>query len=97
MADIKQNLPSGLVVFLVALPLCLGIASASGAPPLLALFWDYRRSSYWLLSNSHISVWSHAGLAAIVLAGISDLGSFELFLVAGIIAGIIQLILGFVG
>ena len=98
LTDIKQNLPSGLVVFLVALPLCLGIALASGAPPLSGIIAGIIGGLViGFLSNSHISVSGPAaGLAAIVLVGISDLGSFELFLVAGIIAGIIQLILGFV-
>ena len=97
-ADIKQNLPSGLVVFLVALPLCLGIALASGAPPLSGIISGIIGGLViGVLSNSNISVSGPAaGLAAIVLAGISDLGSFELFLVAGIIAGIIQLVLGFI-
>jgi MFS superfamily sulfate permease-like transporter len=97
-ADIKQNLPSGLVVFLVALPLCLGIALASGAPPLSGIISGIIGGLViGILSNSNISVSGPAaGLAAIVLAGISDLGSFELFLVAGIIAGIIQLVLGFI-
>jgi hypothetical protein len=63
----------------------------------LVLLRDYRRSSYWLFKQfTYFCFWPAAGLAAIVLVGISDLGSFELFLVAGIIAGIIQLILGFV-
>jgi MFS superfamily sulfate permease-like transporter len=97
-ADIKQNLPSGLVVFLVALPLCLGIALASGAPPLSGIISGIIGGIViGILSNSNVSVSGPAaGLAAIVLAGISDLGSFELFLVAGIIAGIIQLVLGFI-
>lgn len=96
-ADLKQNLPSGLVVFLVALPLCLGIALASGAPPLSGIIAGIVGGLViGFLSNSHISVSGPAaGLAAIVLAGIADLGSFELFLVAGIIAGLIQLVLGF--
>lgn len=96
-ADIKQNLPSGLVVFLVALPLCLGIALASGAPPLSGIIAGIIGGLViGFMSNSHISVSGPAaGLAAIVLAGITELGSFELFLVAGIIAGIIQLVLGF--
>lgn len=97
LADLKQNLPSGLVVFLVALPLCLGIAMASGAPPLSGVIAGIVGGLIiGTLSNSPISVSGPAaGLTAIVLAGITELGSFELFLVAGIISGIIQLILGF--
>lgn len=96
-ADFKQNLPSGIVVFLVALPLCLGIALASGAPPLSGIIAGIIGGIViGFMSNSHISVSGPAaGLAAIVLGAITELGSFELFLTAGLIAGIIQLILGF--
>lgn len=96
-ADLKQNLPSGLVVFLVALPLCLGIALASGAPPLSGIIAGIVGGIViGYVSNSHISVSGPAaGLAAIILVAINDLGSFELVLAAGIVAGIIQLTLGF--
>jgi len=95
---IKENLPSGLVVFLVALPLCLGIALASGAPPLSGIISGIVGGIIiGTISNSNISVSGPAaGLTAIVLKAITDLGAFELFLCAGMIAGIIQLILGFV-
>lgn len=95
---IKENFPSGLVVFLVALPLCLGIALASGAPPLSGIISGIVGGIVvGYLSNSNISVSGPAaGLTAIVLTAITDLGAFELFLCAGIIAGAIQLILGFV-
>lgn len=95
---IKENFPSGLVVFLVALPLCLGIALASGAPPLSGVIAGIIGGIViGFISNSHISVSGPAaGLAAIVLAAITDLGSFELFLCAGIVAGLIQLTLGFI-
>ncbi|GAA5093130.1 SulP family inorganic anion transporter [Chryseobacterium ginsengisoli] len=95
---IKENFPSGLVVFLVALPLCLGIALASGAPPLSGVIAGIVGGLVvGTLSNSNISVSGPAaGLTAIVLTAITDLGAFELFLCAGIIAGLIQLILGFV-
>jgi MFS superfamily sulfate permease-like transporter len=95
---IKENFPSGLVVFLVALPLCLGIALASGAPPLSGIIAGIVGGLVvGFLSNSNISVSGPAaGLTAIVLTAITDLGAFELFLCAGIIAGILQLILGFV-
>lgn len=94
----KVNFASGLVVFLVALPLCLGIALASGAPPLSGIISGIIGGIViGALSNSHLSVSGPAaGLSAIVLAGITSLGSFELFLCAGIIAGMVQLILGFV-
>jgi len=94
----KQNFASGLVVFLVALPLCLGIALASGAPPLSGIISGVIGGMIigWL-STSHISVAGPAaGLVAIVLDAITQLGSFELFLCAGIIAGVIQLILGII-
>ena len=96
-ADFKQNLPSGIVVFLVALPLCLGIALASGAPPLSGIIAGIIGGIViGFMSNSQISVSGPAaGLAAIVLGAITELGSLELFLTAGLIAGIIQLILGF--
>lgn len=95
---IQENLPSGLVVFLVALPLCLGIALASGAPPLSGVISGIVGGLViGFLSNSNISVSGPAaGLTAIVLTAITDLGAFELFLCAGIIAGLIQLILGFI-
>ncbi len=94
---IKENFPSGLVVFLVALPLCLGIALASGAPPLSGIIAGIIGGLViGYFSNSNISVSGPAaGLTAIVLTAITGLGSFELFLCAGLIAGILQLVLGF--
>jgi MFS superfamily sulfate permease-like transporter len=94
---LKSDLPSGLVVFLVALPLCLGIALASGAPLFSGIIAGIIGGLVvGFLSNSHVSVSGPAaGLAAIVLSSINTLGTFELFLVAVVLAGIIQLILGF--
>ncbi|NAW52022.1 SulP family inorganic anion transporter [Elizabethkingia argentiflava] len=96
-SDAKSNLASGLVVFLVALPLCLGIALASGATPLSGIISGIVGGIVvGFLSTSHISVTGPAaGLTAIILASITELGAFDLFLCAGIIAGITQLILGF--
>lgn len=95
---IKENFPSGLVVFLVALPLCLGIALASGAPPLSGIISGIIGGIVvGYISNSNISVSGPAaGLTAIVFSAITELGAFELFLCAGLIAGVIQLILGFI-
>ncbi len=95
---IKENFPSGLVVFLVALPLCLGIALASGAPPLSGIIAGIVGGLVvGSISNSNISVSGPAaGLTAIVLTAITELGTFEIFLCAGIIAGVLQLVLGFV-
>lgn len=101
-AELSQNFASGLVVFLVALPLCLGIALASGAPPLSGVIAGIIGGIVvGALSNSNISVSGPAaGLTAIVLTAITDLGgdlkAFELFLCAGLIAGILQLVLGFI-
>ncbi|RWW92207.1 SulP family inorganic anion transporter [Flavobacterium cerinum] len=96
-ANLKADFPSGLVVFLVALPLCLGIALASGAPPLSGIISGIIGGIVvgWL-SKSHISVSGPAaGLTAIVLTAITALGSFETFLLAVFLAGLFQLILGF--
>jgi len=97
-AELSQNFASGLVVFLVALPLCLGIALASGAPPLSGVIAGIIGGIVvGALSNSNISVSGPAaGLTAIVLTAITDLGAFELFLCAGLIAGILQLVIGFI-
>ncbi len=96
--SLKSDFPSGLVVFLVALPLCLGIALASGAPPLSGIIAGVIGGIViGGLSKSHISVSGPAaGLIAIVLTAISTLGSFEAFLLTVCLAGVIQLILGFV-
>lgn len=98
-----EDLRSGLVVFLVALPLCLGIALASSAKeipvPLLAgLFAGVIGGIVvGLVSNSRLSVSGPAaGLTLVVSSALVTLGSFNAFLVAVIMAGIIQLILGFV-
>lgn len=94
---IKSDLLSGMVVFLVALPLCLGIAVASGAPPFAGIICGIIAGIVvGSLSGSHVSVSGPAaGLIAIVLVAINDLG-YETFLVAVMIAGLFQLILGLV-
>ncbi len=94
----KSDIKAGLVVFLVALPLCLGIALASGAPLFSGIISGVVAGIVvGALSGSHLSVSGPAaGLTAIVLAAIATLGSFEAFLLAGVLAGVIQIILGFV-
>ncbi len=93
----KTDMLSGLVVFLVALPLCLGIAIASGAPPFAGVICGVIAGIVvGYLSGSNVSVSGPAaGLIAIVLVAITDLG-YEAFLAAVVIAGIIQLSLGLV-
>jgi carbonic anhydrase len=95
-SKLKSDLPAGIVVFLVALPLCLGIALASGAPLLSGIISGIIGGLVvGILSQSHTSVSGPAaGLAAVVLAAIATLGSFEAFLLASVIAGAIQLVLG---
>lgn len=97
-ANLKSDFASGLVVFLVALPLCLGIALASGAPLFAGIISGVVGGLVvGYLSQSHISVSGPAaGLTAIVLTAITDLGAFNAFLLAVLLAGIIQLILGFI-
>lgn len=97
-ANLKSDFASGLVVFLVALPLCLGIAMASGAPLFSGIISGVIGGIVvGYLSQSHISVSGPAaGLTAIVLTAITDLGSFDVFLSAVLIAGVIQLVLGFI-
>lgn len=97
-ANLKSDFASGLVVFLVALPLCLGIALASGAPLFSGIISGIIGGILvGYLSKSHISVSGPAaGLTAIVLTAITSLGDFKLFLLAVLIAGILQIILGFI-
>jgi MFS superfamily sulfate permease-like transporter len=97
-ANLKSDFSSGLVVFLVALPLCLGIALASGAPLFSGIISGVIGGIVvGYLSQSHLSVSGPAaGLTAIVLTAITDLGSFDTFLLAVLIAGFIQLALGFI-
>ena len=93
---IKGDWKSGIAVFLVALPLCLGIALASGAPLLAGLVAGIVGGTIVsLLSGSELSVSGPAaGLTIIVATAIIELGSFPGFLVAVIIAGVIQIALG---
>ena len=94
---LKDDLPAGLVVFLVALPLCLGIALASGAPLFAGIISGIVGGILVaFLSGSALSVSGPAaGLTVIVLNGITELGSYETFLFAVVLAGIIQLVLGY--
>ena len=97
-ANLKSDFASGLVVFLVALPLCLGIALASGAPLFSGIIAGVVGGIVvGYLSKSHISVSGPAaGLTAIVLTAITDLGAFNIFLTAVVLAGVMQLLLGFI-
>lgn len=94
---LKNDLPASIVVFFVALPLCLGIALASGAPLFSGLIAGIIGGIVvGALSGSQIGVSGPAaGLAAIVLTAIGTLGGYQNFLVAVVLGGIIQLIFGF--
>jgi MFS superfamily sulfate permease-like transporter len=92
LANLSKDIPASIVVFLVALPLCLGIALASGAPLFsgviagiiggLVVSWG---------SGSHLSVSGPAaGLTVIVFNAIETLGSFSGFLMSVVIGGVLQ-------
>lgn len=96
-ANLKNDIPAGIIVFFVAVPLCLGIALASGAPLFSGIIAGIVGGiMVGMLSGSPLGVSGPAaGLAVIVLNSIQQLGAFESFLLAVVIAGIIQVILGF--
>lgn len=95
-SNLKNDIPAGLVVALVALPLCLGIALASGAPAFSGIVAGIVGGLVvGMISGSQLSVSGPAaGLAVIVLNAIESLGAFESFLLAVFLAGAIQFILG---
>lgn len=94
-SNLKNDLPASIVVFLVALPLCLGIALASGAPFFSGIISGIIGGIViGSLSGSRLSVSGPAaGLAALVLAAITNIGDFRLFLCAVFIAGILQIVM----
>lgn len=96
--NLKKDFPASIVVFLVALPLCLGIALASGAPPFTGLIAGIVGGIVVAAcSGSQLSVSGPAaGLTVIVFGAITSLGNFQVFLLAVVLAGILQLILGLI-
>ena len=95
--DLKSDLPASVVVFFVAVPLCLGIALASGAPLFAGIIAGIVGGIVvGIASGSPLGVSGPAaGLAVIVFSSIAALGSWPVFLLAVVLAGIIQLIMGF--
>ena len=97
LSHLKSDLPASVVVFLVATPLCLGIALASGAPLFSGIIAGIVGGIVvGAISGSSLGVSGPAaGLAVIVLNAIATLGEWEVFLMAVVLSGVIQLILGF--
>lgn len=95
LSNLRDDIPAGIAVFLVAVPLCLGIAMASGAPLFSGLIAGIIGGILApLISHSALGVSGPAaGLAVIVLTAIQDLG-FETFLLALVIAGLFQVGMG---
>lgn len=93
----RTDLTAGIVVFLVALPLCLGIALASGAPLFAGIVTGVVGGVVvsWLSGSQLMVSGPAAGLTAIVFAAIAELGGYPAFLVAVVLAGLMQLALGF--
>jgi MFS superfamily sulfate permease-like transporter len=94
---LKHDIPAGIVVFLIALPLSLGIALASGVSLFAGLIAGTVGGLVlsWL-SGSQLSVSGPSmGLTAVIVSSIAALGSFPAFLLATVVAGVIQVILGF--
>jgi MFS superfamily sulfate permease-like transporter len=96
--NFRHDAPASIVVFLIALPLCLGIALASGAPLLSGVITGVIGGIVvGALTGSALSVSGPAaGLTVIVFTAIADLGSFDAFLLALVIAGVMQVGLGFI-
>ncbi|MCR6639341.1 MAG: SulP family inorganic anion transporter [Sporocytophaga sp.] len=96
LSDLKHDLPSGLVVFFIALPLCLGLSLASNAPLFSGIIAGIVGGIVVsLISKSQLSVSGPAaGLAIIVAGAVRDLGSFEAFTVAIVLAGVLQILFG---
>ena len=95
--NIHADLPASIVVVLVAIPLCLGIAMGSNAPLFSGLIAGMIGGILiGILSGSHLSVSGPAaGLTAIVIVALGKLPSFEAFLLSVFICGILQIILGY--
>ncbi|HLF47215.1 MAG TPA: SulP family inorganic anion transporter [Chitinophagaceae bacterium] len=95
--EIKYDLPASIVVFFVAVPLCLGIALASGAPLFAGIIAGIVGGIIvGIASGSPLGVSGPAaGLAVIVLTSIAALGSWPVFLLAVVLAGILQLLMGY--
>lgn len=93
---LKTDILSGLVVFLVALPLCLGIALASGAPLFSGIISGIIGGIVvGIFSHSQLSVSGPAaGLTAIILAAITSFGDYQTFLLSVVLAGVLQILLG---
>jgi len=99
LAGLKENaqtdVVSGLIIFLIALPLCLGIALASGAPPIAGVISGIIAGTVAnLLSGSYVTInGPAAGMIVIVLGAVVELG-FRVALAVGVVAGLIQIVLG---
>lgn len=95
--QLKKDIPASVMVFLVALPLCLGIALASGASAFSGIITGVIGGIViGAISGSHVSVSGPAaGLTVVVLNSIETMGSFQAFLAALVLAGLLQILLGF--
>lgn len=96
LSTLRADLPAGLVVFLVALPLCLGIALASDAPLISGVVASVVGGVLvGALSGSHTAVSGPAaGLAVVVATAVAELGGFPAFLAALMVAGLVQVVFG---
>ena len=97
LANLKHDAVAALVVFFVALPLCLGIAFASNAPLMSGLIAGIIGGVVTgLISGSHTSVSGPAaGLTAVIASQMKSFGAFDVLLLAIVVAGVIQIALGF--
>ncbi len=94
--QLNKDLPASIVVFLVALPLCLGVSLASGAPLISGIISGIVGGILvGFISKSQTSVSGPAaGLSSVVFSSIAALGSYETFLLAVILAGLLQILMG---